>query len=79
MGVAPQLTWRLIIKANSGLSASWPHRAQGTRLGPTLVGLLNTMGKGAVVGLNKFRKESCLDFLNGSTENVHMHLDMHPN
>ena len=59
---------------NLGLSASWPHRVQGARpLGPALVGLLNTMGKGAVVGLNKFRKESCLDILNGSTENVHMH------
>ena len=73
MGVAPQLRWRLIIKANSGLSASWPHKAQGARLGPALVGLLNNMGKGAVVGLNKFQKESYLDILNGSTENVHMH------
>ena len=73
MGVAPQLRWCLIIKANSGLSASWPHRAQGARPGPALVGLLNTMGKGAVVGLNKFRKESCLNIQNGSTDNVHLH------
>ena len=52
-----------LIKANSGLSVSWPHSAQGARLGQALVGLLNIMGKDAVVGLNKFRKESCLDIL----------------
>ena len=44
-----------------------------SQTGPRLVGFFNTIGKGAVVGLNKFWKESCLDILNGSTENVHVH------
>ena len=54
MGVAPQLRWRLIIKANSGLSISWPYWDQdslASQTRPRLVGLLNTMGKGAVVGM----------------------------
>ena len=29
--------------------------------GPGLVGLLNNMGKGAVVGMQKLRRDSCLD------------------
>ena len=48
--------------ANSGFSASWPYGPRivlQSQTRPGLVGLLNTMGKGAVVGLNKFRKESC--------------------
>ena len=63
MSVAPQLRWHLIIKANSGLSASGPtgpwivSRSQ-TR--PRTGWSFDTIGKGAVVGL---KKESCLDIL----------------
>ena len=62
MGVAPQLRWRLIIKPNSGLSASAGAQDSLAEpyLGPGLVGLWDTMGKSEAVGL---KKESCLDIL----------------
>ena len=34
VGVVPQLRWHLIIKANSGFSASWPNWAQDSLAEP---------------------------------------------